>query len=37
VSQRVFGPVFGCEDLNDHDELRKDPVFCHSGRETRTT
>jgi hypothetical protein len=25
--QRVFGLVLGYEDLNDHDELRKDPVF----------
>jgi hypothetical protein len=27
VGQRVFGLALGCEDLNDHDELRKDPVF----------
>jgi hypothetical protein len=27
VGQLVFGLVLGCEDLNDHDELRKDPVF----------
>jgi hypothetical protein len=27
VGQRVFGLVLGYEDLNDHDELRKDPVF----------
>ena len=27
VGQRIFGLVLGYEDLNDHDELRKDPVF----------
>jgi hypothetical protein len=27
VGQRVFGLVLGYKDLNDHDELRKDPVF----------
>jgi Transposase DDE domain group 1 len=27
VGQRVFGLTLGYEDLNDHDELRKDPVF----------
>ena len=27
VSQRVFGIALGYEDLNDHDELRKDPVM----------
>src|ERR1700730_19039450 len=27
VGQRVFGLVLGYEDLNDHDELRKDPTF----------
>jgi hypothetical protein len=27
VVQRVFGLALGYEDLNDHDELRKDPVF----------
>lgn len=27
VSQRVFGLALGYEDLNDHDELRKDPLF----------
>jgi hypothetical protein len=27
VGQRVFGLVLGYEDLNDHDELRKDPMF----------
>ena len=26
VGQRIFGLVLGYEDLNDHDELRKDPV-----------
>jgi hypothetical protein len=27
VGQRIFGLVLGYEDLNDHDELRKDPAF----------
>jgi hypothetical protein len=27
VSQRVFGIALGYEDLNDHDELRNDPVM----------
>jgi hypothetical protein len=27
VGQRVFGLALGHEDLNDHDELRKDPTF----------
>jgi hypothetical protein len=27
VGQRVFGIALGYEDLNDHDELRKDPVM----------
>ena len=27
VGQRIFSLVLGYEDLNDHDELRKDPVF----------
>ena len=27
AGQRIFGLVLGYEDLNDHDELRKDPVF----------
>jgi hypothetical protein len=27
VGQRIFGLVLGYEDLNDHDELRKDPKF----------
>jgi len=27
VAQRVFGLALGYEDLNDHDELRHDPVF----------
>jgi hypothetical protein len=27
VGQRVLGLVLGYEDLNDHDELRKDPTF----------
>ena len=27
VGQRVFGLALGYEDLNDHDELRHDPLF----------
>ena len=27
VGQRIFGLALGYEDLNDHDELRKDPAF----------
>lgn len=27
VGQRIFGIALGYEDLNDHDELRKDPLF----------
>ncbi len=27
VGQRVFGVALGCEDLNDHDELRHDPLM----------
>ena len=27
VGQRVFGLALGYEDLNDHDELRHDPVM----------
>ena len=27
VGQRIFGLVPGYEDLNDHDEPRKDPTF----------
>jgi hypothetical protein len=27
VGQRIFGLVLGYEDLNNHDELRKDPTF----------
>jgi hypothetical protein len=27
VGQRVFGIALGDEDLNDHDELRHDPVM----------
>jgi hypothetical protein len=27
VAQRVYGLALGYEDLNDHDELRKDPTF----------
>ena len=27
VSQRVYGLALGYEDLNDHEQLRKDPIF----------
>src|SRR6202167_1547586 len=27
VAQRVYGLAVGCEDLNDHDELRRDPLL----------
>src|ERR1700691_573773 len=27
VAQRVYGLALGYEDLNDHEQLRKDPVF----------
>jgi hypothetical protein len=27
VGQRVFGIALGYEDLNDHDELRHDPLI----------
>jgi hypothetical protein len=30
VGQRVFGITLGDEDLNDHDELRHDPVMRYS-------
>ncbi len=28
LAQRIFGLCLGYEDLNDHDHLRKDPLFC---------
>ena len=27
LRQRVYGPELGYEDLNDHDELRRDPAI----------
>ncbi len=30
VGQRVFGIALGYEDLNDHDELRHDPLMAAS-------
>jgi hypothetical protein len=27
VAQRIYGLALGYEDLNDHEQLRKDPVF----------
>ncbi len=35
LSQRVYGLALGYEDINDHEQLRKDPVFgILAGRET---
>jgi hypothetical protein len=31
VGQRIFGLALGYEDLNDHDELRKDPTVGGAG------
>jgi hypothetical protein len=27
LSQRIYGLALGCEDINDHEQLRRDPVF----------
>jgi Transposase DDE domain group 1 len=27
VAQRVYGLALGCEDLNDHEQLREDPLL----------
>jgi Transposase DDE domain group 1 len=27
IAQRIYGLVMGYEDLNDHEELRHDPMF----------
>ena len=36
LSQRVYGLALGYEDINDHEQLRKDPVFgILAGREER--
>jgi hypothetical protein len=35
VKQRVFALALGYEDLNDHDELRKDPLSGGDGWEER--
>ena len=36
LAQRIYGLALGYEDLNDHEQLRKDPVFCVlAGREHR--
>src|SRR5580704_7979048 len=32
VGQRIFALALGYEDLNDHDELRKDPTFLEAHR-----
>src|SRR5208337_2826899 len=37
VGQRVFGLALGYEDLNDHDELRKDPTFAVLARKLEPT
>ncbi len=28
LGQRIYGLLLGCEDLNDHDRLRDDPILC---------
>src|SRR5271157_5516398 len=33
VAQRVYGLALGYEDLNDHDQLRKDPLLAVAGGE----
>jgi len=34
VSQRIYGLALGYEDVNDHEQLREDPMFCMlAGRE----
>jgi hypothetical protein len=34
VSQRIYGLALGYEDVNDHEQLRQDPMFCIlAGRE----
>src|SRR5580658_6119125 len=35
VGQRIFGLALGYEDLNDHDELRKDPTFAVLARKLK--
>lgn len=37
VAQRVYGLVQGYEDLNDHDQLRHDPMFALGTGETECT
>src|SRR6202789_2304166 len=38
LSQRVYGLALGYEDINDHEQLRKDPVFVIlAGREDMST
>jgi Transposase DDE domain group 1 len=38
LSQRIYGLALGYEDLNDHEQLRKDPVFgVLAGREELST
>ena len=32
VMQRVFGLALGYEDLNDHDDLRRDPMLAAAAR-----
>jgi len=27
IAQRIYGLIMGYEDLNDHEELRHDPMF----------
>ena len=35
VSQRVYGLALGYEDLNDHEQLRHDPLLAAAGRQAR--
>ena len=35
VGQRIFGIALGYEDLNDHDELRHDPLMAVDRKSTR--
>jgi hypothetical protein len=35
VAQRVYGLALGYEDLNDHDQLRADPLLANGGGQER--
>ena len=32
LSQRIYGLALGYEDINDHEQLRTDPVFWRDGK-----